>query len=116
MMIPSQAEYQVRYRAEPGVSSPSARSVMNSEPGYISMHEMLIRQAPANVVPWLAPAIEATWLTNWAPPSSSRYQRVTRPPMEWFTMATFAAPVWLRTELTMLRRPAALVWFEPAQL
>src|SRR4051794_26265436 len=93
MITPSHAEYQVAYLVSPGVSSPEVAVLMNAEPGSISTHEGLTVQADANVVPWLAPAIEARCRTYGWPPSSWMYHSLTSPPMEWLTMSTCDAPV-----------------------
>src|SRR3954451_212578 len=97
MITPSQTDDQVAYRVLPGVSSPEVTVWMNAEPGSISTHEGLTVQAEANVVPWLAPAIEARCRTYGWPPSSWMYQSLTSPPMEWLTMSTCEAPVRART-------------------
>src|SRR5689334_10725465 len=97
MITPSHAEYHVAYFVAPGVSSPEVTVWMNDEPGSISTHDGLNVQAAAAVVPWLAPAMEARCRTYGWPPSSLMYQSLTRPPIEWFTMSTWDAPVRLRT-------------------
>ena len=89
---------------------------MNAEPGTICWQLVKAMQAYAAVVPWLAPAIEATCRTLGCPPSSLTYQPVTRPPIEWLTMSTWPWPVRERTWSTKVPSPRALTMLSPAQL